>query len=301
MIRQHAHAILNPVAGGNRGRARWEELVNALRQRGIEVDESRTERAGHASELAARGDYDLIIAVGGDGTVSEVAAGILQRDPIQPQPILGVLPVGSGNDFQRTARELVLGSDLATRFIESEPAKMDAGRIRFEGVDRRNQYFINAANVGFSAAVGERAERSFRSWPRMAGYFVSALVTLVSHSNVRVEMDIDGETVERRANSVVLALGKYFGQGMKVAPDAVTDDGKFDIILIGDIGRLELVAAYPRLYSGSHIHHGKVDVLHGARVSIRADRPLAVEGDGDVRGWLPATFEVLPGALRVIA
>ncbi len=210
-------------------------------------------------------------------------------------------PLGAGNDFQRTAGELVAGGDLATRLAEAEPVAMDAGRIRFEGADRPEQYFVNVANVGFSAAVAERVERSFRSWPRIAGYLVGAIVTLAGYENPRIELEIDGESRECRANSVIMALGKYFGQGMKVAPDAVADDGQFDVILIGDIGKLELMAAYPRLYNGSHVRHGKVDVLRGSRVTIRVERRLAVEGDGDMRGSLPATFEVIPGALRVIA
>jgi YegS/Rv2252/BmrU family lipid kinase len=269
------------------------------------VEERETERPGHAVELATElvsgGGFDLLLAVGGDGTVSEVAAGMLGVGSDGELPILGVMPLGAGNDFQRTAGGLVTGGDLATRLAEAEPAVMDAGRIRFEEEDRADQYFVNVANVGFSAAVGERVERSFRSWPRMAGYLVGAIVTLAGYGNPWIELEIDGERRECRANSVIMALGNYFGQGMKVAPDAVADDGLFDVVLIQDIGKLELLAAYPRLYTGSHVRHPKVEVMRGGRVSIRADRGVAVEGDGDMRGALPATFEVLPGALRVIA
>jgi len=265
------------------------------------VDERETERPGNAVELASGGGFDLVLAVGGDGTVSEVAAGMPGVGSGDDLPILGVMPLGAGNDFQRTAGGLVTGGELATRLVEVAPAVMDAGRIRFEEGDRADQYFVNVANVGFSAAVGERVERSFRSWPRMAGYLVGAIITLAGYVNPWIELEIDGERRECRANSVIMALGNYFGQGMKVAPDAVADDGLFDVVLIGDIDKLELLAAYPRLYTGSHVRHGKVEVMWGGRVSIRADRGVAVEGDGDMQGALPATFEVLPGALWVIA
>ncbi len=299
MTRKSILAVINPFAGKHG--AGWAELRVALEARGMQVDESWTERPGHASELAAAGDHDLVLAAGGDGTVSEVAAGLLRRADTGSRPVLGIMPLGTGNDYQRTARALVTGEDLAARIAEAEPATVDAGRIRFESGDRADEFFINAANAGFSAAVAERAEHSFRSWPRMAGYAVSAIATLASFRNPSVHLEIDGASEEFPANSIVMALGRYFGQGMKVAPDAVADDGLFDIITVGDIGRLELVAAYPRLYTGSHIHHGKVSVRRGRRVSIRAERPLTVEGDGNIRGTLPAIFEVLPGALRVIA
>ena len=301
MSRRGVLAIVNPYAVRGGGWKRWRDLRDELVRRGMQVEESESERRGHAAELAAEGGFDLVLAVGGDGTVSEVAAGILNGESGEAGAILGVVPLGSGNDFQRTAGGLVTGGELATRLAEAEPGLMDAGRIRLEEGDRREQYFVNVANVGFSAAVGERVERSFRAWPRMAGYLVGAVSTLVGYTNPWIELEIDGETRECRANSVILALGRYFGQGMKVAPEAVADDGLFDVILIGDIGKWELLAAYPRLYSGSHIRHGKVEVLRGSRVAIRAESSLTVEGDGDIRGSVPAMFEVLPKALRVIA
>ena len=284
-----------------RDRKRWQDLRNTLLGLGVKVEEKETKSRGHAELLAAQGGFELVLAVGGDGTVSEVAAGMLRAKLTDTGAIIGVMPLGSGNDFSRTAQELVSGGELAMRLAFAEPVVMDAGHIRFESTQYPDRYFVNVANVGFSAAVGDRVEQSLRWLPRAAGYLLGVLSTLVGYKNPWVEMELDGEKRSCCANSVVIALGKYFGQGMKIAPNAVVGDGHFEVILLGDIGKIDLVASYPRLYTGSHIHHRKVDVLRGRCLTIQANQHLTVESDGDTRGHLPATFEVLSGAIRVIA
>ena len=239
--------------------------------------------------------------MGGDGTISEVASGILERDGRSPRPILGILAAGRGNDFRRSVGSRISAAQLAHKLATETPPPVDAGRISFAGLDVPDDYFINIAGVGFEPEVLKTAESEFRRLPRALGYLAAMLTTLRTYENAQLELRIDDRTLNLKANSVLVANGRFFAQGMHVAPDADIRDGLFDIVVVGNLGRLPLILTYPLLYLGRHISHPKVGVVRARRVEIRVGRELAVEADGELRGILPAIFEIVPRALRVIA
>jgi diacylglycerol kinase (ATP) len=130
-------------------------------------------------------------------------------------------------------------------------------------------------------------------------YLTNLLVSLLAYKNKNVRLTFDGQTLNCRANSVIAANGRYFGGGMFIAPNAALDDGLFDLVLLGDLNKIEVVANLPRLYKGTHITHPKIKVYHASEIQVSAQEPLLVQADGELVGQAPATFRVVPGALRV--
>jgi diacylglycerol kinase family enzyme len=181
---------------------------------------------------------------------------------------------------------------------------VDLGHLAYSafGGERRARFFINAAGVGFDAEVALRANRAPRVMGGTIPYLSSLLTTLVRYHNKRVSLSLDDEGEERqtRVNSIVVANGQFFGGGMRIAPEASLSDGKFEVVTLGDLGKVDLVRNVPRVYDGSHITHPKVSITRANRVTIDSVQRLLVQADGEVLGTAPATFTVVPWALRMI-
>jgi len=299
--------IVNPRSGGGLSEARWAKLVGPLTDGMGPFDSVFTESSGHAITLAgdaASAGRALIVALGGDGTISEVANGILGAGAGTTTD-LGIIPRGTGGDFRRV---LQLPSDLAeaARRVREKPAQtIDAGRVSFVGHDgsRQTRHFVNVASFGFSSAVASRANASSKRFGAKAA-FISALVrALASYDNTDVWLTADGgERQRRRVLLAAVGNGRFFGGGMKICPEAKLDSGTLDLITVGDFGRAEVLFKFGRLYDGTHlslreVSNQSVRRLEAAPVEESANVPL--ELDGETPGRLPAVFEVLPRALRV--
>ncbi len=178
-----------------------------------EIQVVTTDRPGHARQVARDAQVDLILAVGGDGTVSEVVSGILERDGQSGQPILGILAAGRGNDFRLSAGSGISAALLAHKLATETPAPVDAGRISVAGLDPPDSYFINVAGVDFEPEVLKTAESEFRRLPRARGYLAAMLTTLRSYENAPLELHIDHRTLLLRANSLLVANSGFFAQG----------------------------------------------------------------------------------------
>lgn len=308
--------IMNPVAGGGRLKRHWPEIGAALREAFADFDLRETQAAGDGSTLAmdlAATGCGLVIAAGGDGTVSEVADGLINAAAEGSKAALGVLPCGNGADF---ARGLGLGLgpaggfDAAVRRIATSKGRtIDAGRVSY--VDDHgalaSRHFINIASIGVSGAVARAVnadERKGRVSSKALFYWRTVTEFLrFRFQDVRITVD-DSEPIEARVALVVAANGKFFGAGMMVAPDAVLDDGLLDIVILRAAGKLGLIRDIRLLYGGRHRNHPAVTILRGRRVMVEplADRDagrMLVEADGESPGHIPATFEILPGALTL--
>lgn len=276
---------------------------------------AHTTRKGEAVEIAereAKGGRSFIIACGGDGTISEVANGILR---VGADAELGILPSGTGGDFRRTLKIPTRAADAASLLREGRTRRIDAGRVEFINHDgiKDSRYFLNVASFGMGGEVIRRVkERSVlpRGSERLLGGKLSFAVAALHASatfakpSARVRLD-DGEDVRLVVTNFCVANAQYFGGGMRIAPTARLSDALFDVVAIGDLSAASILANSYRVYLGTHL--GMREVRH-ARARTVSARPVETEEggeevklevDGELVGRLPASFEILPGALRI--
>jgi diacylglycerol kinase (ATP) len=238
------------------------------------------------------------VAVGGDGTVNEVAQGLAGREGVE----LAVIPRGTGWDFVRTygiprrledAVAVALGGRLRT---------IDLGRARYRtwsGAEAES-YFANIASAGMSGAIAKRANETSKALGGKVSYLWATLAIFSRWRNDDVRVTVDGQMRSGRMHDVVVAIGRYFGGGMMICPEAEPDDGLFDVLTIGDLTKRDLVLTLPKTYRGRHLPHPKAELLRGAVVEIETGTPLPVQLDGEQPGTTPVRFEIVPQALRLL-
>src|ERR1700730_7326052 len=306
--------IINPESAGGARRAAWPGSASDLRSHFGAFTLVFTERPGQGTELAAdaaRKRVKLIIACGGDGTISEVANVILQSGE---DAELGLLPSGTGGDFRRTIAVPARARDAADILRNGRSRSIDVGGVTFINPDgaEETRYFLGVASFGMSAAVIERVKEGGPDWlPNKMPKWLSGRLTFgasmlqvaSSSSSTKVVVQLDNKQEQHftLANFCV-ANARYFGGGMKIAPDAKVDDGQFDGISIGDLGAARIMTNAPRIYSVTPLSMQHVNHTLAKRVLARPankDSIVILDIDGELPGRLPATFQILPSALRM--
>lgn len=312
-----------------RVRRAWPQIKNALSESGVRFDAYESEAAG-ASERRVRAalseeGYRTVAAVGGDGTLSEVARGFFELPSttnrsdvprsVNQSASLALLPAGTGDDFARglMLKRAPLESWLA-RFIEYCRAPAEARRSRvvdtiLASVDGGARRFVclNVATVGFSAEVVTRVAAQAGAWRRLHGearFALAAVGALAAWRNreVRIRVD-DEEWLECATNLVAVANGAYAGGGMKFAPTARPDDGRLDMLVACRVSRAGVMRELARIHRGTHVNNPRIMLTSGTRVrieTVETAHTLPVEADGDTRGHTPAEFQVMPASLRVV-
>jgi diacylglycerol kinase (ATP) len=198
------------------------------------------------------------------------------------------------------ARTLGIPADpvLAADFLfENEPIPMDAVRYRCSSGDG---YSLNIAGVGFDASVAQRINDGFRFLKGTTAYLAAVLQCLASYRPVRLTIAVDGETFETSAMLCAVANARYYGGGMKIAPNASVDDGLIDVVVVGGISKPEFLRQFPRVFKGTHLSHPAVKCLRGRTVRIDSSEPIPVLADGEIVGLPPAEFEIVPGTVKVV-
>ena len=259
-----------------------------------------SERPGQLGDLArgaAESGATLLVAVGGDGTVNEVAQGLAGRDGVE----LAVIPRGTGWDFVRThgiPRRLEGAIAVA---LEGRARTVDLGRARYRTWDggEAESYFANIASAGMTGAIARRANETSKALGGKASYLWATLAVFSRWRNDEVRVRVDGEVRSGRMHDVVVAIGRYFAGGMMICPDAQPDDGLLDVLTIGDLTKRDLLLTLPKTYRGRHLPHQKAELLRGAVAEVESNAQLPVELDGEQPGTTPARFELIPRALRV--
>jgi YegS/Rv2252/BmrU family lipid kinase len=295
--------IVNPVAGARSTRRKWPIISRLLERIGLTFDFNYTEGVGHAMELAriaASDGYRYLVAVGGDGTVNEVANGILHSTNASTTT-LGVVSTGTGSDFARSAG---LARDYTTacaNLTSSKRLTIDVGLVEYQRDGKRQErFFVNSAGVGFDAAVVKETERLPKFFGGTIPYVAGMLRALVSYKNKDIVLKVGDEEESRRVLNVAVANGNYCGGGMRIAPEAKLDDRLLDVVIIGDMGKLELLKEFPTVYKGTHINHPKVSMRKVTNVSIESAEPMLVYADGEMLGECPASFRVAPATLSLV-
>jgi YegS/Rv2252/BmrU family lipid kinase len=288
--------IVNPAAGKGRAVNVWQRVRAELSS--LETWECvYSQHAGHARKLAAsataRG-YEKVVALGGDGTVYEVANGLAGTETA-----LGIIPVGTGNDTAGNLGIPFNALDAARLAAQGSARAIDLGEIR---TAQSTSYFVNVAGFGFDAEVAWRVVGM--PWRKLVGgtvpYVAGVLQTLWRYRSPGMRISVDQQAIERRVFLVAVANNPSYGGGMRIAPNARHDDGLFDVCVVSDLSRLEVLRLVPKLYSGSHAGHPAVELFRCCEVSAQADRRVRCQADGELVGDLPASFRIVPGALRCI-
>lgn len=296
--------IGNPGAGRETVGRTWDDLLDRLRRWGLRPTGVLTDGPGHATDLAERAraeGWPTVVALGGDGTVHEVVNGLLGSDREVPVPVLGVVPAGSGCDYART---FSLPSDLdaaAARLASTTPPRVvDVGEVCCQGEGTvRRRLFVNVAEVGIGAEVAYRASKLPRSYGP-ARYVAGFALTLPRHRAGEAKVVGGGDHYEGRLTNLVVAIGQYFGAGMRIAPSADPGDGVFDVqVQFGS--KLDYALAIPKVFRGTHVPHPRVLEWRSDSIEVTGEVPARLEADGEVLGTTPATFSILPGALRLKA
>ncbi|HEY6836967.1 MAG TPA: diacylglycerol kinase family protein [Gaiellaceae bacterium] len=292
--------LVNPAAeGGSVGR-RWPELAHRAANLGLTGDALLSERPGQLGELAANAADEgasLVVAVGGDGTANEVAQGLVGREGVE----LAVIPRGTGGDFVRTYGIPRRLEDAVAVARDGQARTIDLGRgsYRAWAGGEEQSYFANIASAGMSGAIAKRANEASKALGGKVSYLWATVTVFARWRNDDVLVTVDGERREGRMHDVVVANGRFFGGGMMICPEADPGDGLFDVLLIGDLTKRDLLFTLPKTYRGRHLPHPKAELLRGAAVEVDAPQPLPVELDGEQPGTTPVRFEVVPKALRL--
>ncbi len=297
--------VVNAIAGAGRTGARWAGLAREFDRLGIAYEAAFTDAEGSAARLAedaARAGRPAVVAVGGDGTVHEVLNGLMAaRAAGHPAPALGVVPSGTAQDFARSVGIPLDASAAVALLARARPRPVDVGRIRFPSGAVR--YFATYAGAGFDAMVAARAKAWGHLLRGALPYVVGFFAVLRGYRNQDFVVRPDGGpplVLARRINMVIVANGPSYAGVLRIAPGASLRDGLLDVVIVGDVGRLELLASLPLALFGRHLAHPKVTALRVRSVAIAAGEAVPIQADGEVVGWLPAEFDVLPGALDLL-
>lgn len=302
------HVIVNPSSARGRTGRRWETIKEAIRSHFREFKYSFTEKPRQATELARQllGDgFDLLIGVGGDGTLNEISSGFFHAcsgRAINDEAAVGIIPSGTGSDFIRYMKVPGDFEKSAARIKNARNRRIDMGRITYGGpveAEARTQHFINVADFGLGAEVIRNVAAVGPTKRGALTYYRGLLSTIMNYRSKRVRLSVDGGP-EFAGEYLIgaVANGRIFGGGMVIAPDAEPDDGWFDLVLVEPMGRLEIVANSRRLYSGTIARHPKVRVVRAKSIRVESADPVNVEYDGEVGGTLPAEFAIVEKALN---
>lgn len=284
--------VVNRVAGRGRTERLWPGLWAGLRRDGLEA--AMTAGPGDATRIArdaAAQGFDRVIAVGGDGTLMEVATGLVG----QSGTALGLVGTGAGCDFARTA-------GIPADPVRAAEFALSADAIPTDLATLGDGIFINVAGVGFDAEVAREDLRNRERYSSTGTtpYLRAVFSVLRRYRPCPMEIVADSVHMEGRYLLVAVANAQYYGGGMRIAPTARLADGYLDVLVAGDVSVLQTLALLPRLYGGGHLRHRKVQLFRCRELEITASAPTAVHRDGEVSGHTPARFRVLPQALRVV-
>ena len=304
----HIKVIVNPEAGSRSVGRRWPFISRQLQKAGLSFDYEFTKGRGQATEIARRAideSYNYLIAVGGDGTVNEVANGILGSSKSR-NVLLGVICAGTAHAFACSLHIPEDNNDVnAYSFLNAEKGTLiDVGLVQFWNRGRPlEHFFLNEASVGFSAETVD----AWDSLPVLPGnksnYLlrnIEGYITLIKHRNKVARIQI-GDFVESASIlTLIVSNGQYCANKMMISPHANLNDGLLNAVVATNMSKYELLKIRPTLYKGQHINHPKVKEIETKFVAVESQEGLLVEADGEILGVCPASFRIIPSALSVV-
>ncbi len=300
--------IINPESNKGQTGKRWTRIKDALNNFFKEFKYEFTEKRAHAIEIsrnAIKEGSELIVGVGGDGTINEIANGFFENQKIiNPETSLGIVPSGTGSDFSKSLNiPQHLNKSIAVITQSCQSDIIDIGRVKFQSLSGGTQerLFLNVGDFGFGAEVVRQVERK-RLKRKASSYLRSLIFTFIAYKNKRLNIKVDGKEFPIDDYLIgAISNGSIFGKGMKIAPYAHLDDGFFDVILVKGMEKAEFFLNVWRLYQGTHLTHPKIEFLRGKKIEVSSEdhEDVLIEVDGELIGKVPATFEVAPHSFPV--
>lgn len=267
--------IINPVAGRNKSEDITFLIRKKMKKANIEFDIVRTSEPGEAIKLSREGlaaGFDTVVAVGGDGTVNEVAMGLI----LNGQGKLGIIPMGTGND-------LVKSLDIS---LEPKEAIDVIVKGHFKSIDMgiaNNKTFLNVASIGLDAEVVKNTEMVKNFARGKFAYVIGLLITLIRYKHKKLLIQLDDLRLEKKTLLVAVGNGKYYGGGMKICPTANIEDDYFHICLISKISKLKLLFIFPSIFKGNHLKYDKYVTMYKAKnIVIQSQDEMYLNIDGEV-------------------
>jgi diacylglycerol kinase (ATP) len=291
--------LVNPASDNGATGRRWPQLAHTAATLGLTGDALFSDGPGDLTQLArqaADGGAELLVVVGGDGSLNEVANGVAERDVE-----IAVIPRGTGWDFARSQGIPRRVADAVDVALNGSAREIDLGRVHYRawsGADER-RLFANVASVGMSGAIAQRANDTTKALGGKMSYLLATLSVFARWQVGDVRVSVDQNVRGGRMHDVIVANGRYLAGGMMICPEAEPDDGLFDVLLIGDLSKRDLLLTLPKTYRGTHLPHPKAEVLRGTVVTVDAPSPLPIELDGEQPGTTPVRFELVARALKI--
>lgn len=284
--------IANPVAGKGRSLKALTLATKLLDKALVKYEIIKTKYPGHATEIASnavkRGEKN-ILALGGDGTVLEVAKGLIYTDSV-----LGIIPGGTGNDFIRSLNVSNNVEAAIENILDGNTKKVDVGSAN-------GNYFLNVAGTGFDVCTLENTKKTNRFFTGMAAYYLAVLISIIKYKGQTMTITANGQTLTKKLMLIAVANGKQYGGGMKIAPMAKPDDGIFHITMIDMPSKLKIIFMLPRFIKGHHEKFTEIKSFVCDEIKVICENPIALNIDGDLISTTPAEFKLLKSALNVFS
>jgi YegS/Rv2252/BmrU family lipid kinase len=301
-------AVVNPLSAGGRTARQWPQLAAMLESRLGRVVTRFTGGPGAGIAITRgllREGCDLIIAVGGDGTINEVVNGFFDKDQmVRPEAVIGILPLGTGGDFRRTLEIPTDAGGAINILAAGVPLQIDVGKATFHanGGSHASRYFVNLLSFGMGGHVAAQSKNFMRRFGGKAAFFWATAKTFLSYRGRKVSLSLDGSPtlLPFFITNVAIGNGQFHGGGMRPCPAAVPNDGLFDVTIINYAGALQLLGSISMLYSGEVYSHPKVRHFEASRILAEASSATEIEIDGEPLGTLPLEITLLPRQLRVL-
>lgn len=299
--------VVNPNAGRRRGLRDWEKISDHLHRYDLRYEAVFTERPGHATEIVTehidRRGYRRIVVVGGDGTMNEVVNGVFRQKRYKTTDItLGMITVGTGNDWGRMFGIPADYEEAVKILTRNQTFIQDAGKVRYCNEDEPgDRYFVNIAGMGFDAEVTRKTNRlKEKGRGGVLLYFMNIFTSLLNFRHVEAFISVDGLDVENKIFSINVGICRYSGGGMIQAPNAVPDDGLFDLTVIRKLSKPDVILSLKRLYNGTIHMHPKVDSYTGKTIRVESRDTIRLETDGETLGHTPIVFSIIPKSVKVL-
>jgi len=299
--------IYNPTARQGRSMKEFRRIISILRNRGVSFECAQTTRKNEAidlAKLATKDKFDVVVPIGGDGTICEVITGLLSQQK-ETMPIMGVIHIGTSPDFNRYHQIPIKVDEAIEVLLNGKTRKIDIGKVMHTTLDRKEgtvSYFGGSVNIGLGPSIASRSNRRYRKYlGDFLGTLSSTLVSLANFNPINLKLKVDGRSLDFE-NIINLTVGKdpYLASGMRVPMEMAQDNGNLYLLSIRGRYKLPVIANLWRLYLGNILDYSGAKLLQCREVEVMGKENEKLEFDGDVRGYLPAKIEVVPRSLEVL-
>jgi diacylglycerol kinase (ATP) len=294
--------VLNGIS--SRKNLFYRKILPQLKSRHI-VEVFETAFPNHAFDLSrdlSTKDFDILFAAGGDGTLHQVVNGIMTVSDVQNRPAVGLIPLGSGNDFARSMSITADVNQLLNLLENPSFTEVDLGKIHFITFDGRHdeRYFINVADIGMGPEVVQKVSAAPKILGSAIGYYSSIIRTFFSYKPAKVFAKTNDWSWEGKLRSLAVANGKYYGHGLCVAPAAKINDRMLDVFICGDVSVFDFIIQSENLKKGKHLSLEEVKYKTCVDIDLKSEGKCLIEGDGEVLGVLPAIVRLERETIKML-